>query len=240
MDIKRLETQNEALDAASAKLDAMLEKAEKNASQKNTLLLLSGGDSLKILNRVSDSFLGDHLTVTVLDERYGSEDEDVNFFKLQETYFYEDARNSGVNFIDTSARSSESLQEAAERIEGKISEWMQKNPDGYIMATLGLGNDGHIAGIMPYDSKEEFSNLFEKKGVWIVGYDVGDKNEFPKRITTTISFLRNIEYALMYVVGEEKANVLSKVLSEKGDLNETPGRIIQAMENITIFTDVKE
>lgn len=186
------------------------------------LFLSSGGSSLELLNGLS---LGDHMTISVLDERYGNDPSINNFSKLMT--HVRDAK-----FIDTRVKEGESLQELAQRFEKELRMWKEKNPSGKVIITQGVGSDGHTAGIMPYpENPELFKKLFDTPDHWVTGYDA--------RVTTTPSFLRHIvDHSLVYLVGEQKREALRKILALEGTLWETPGRIIQEMKNVKLFTDI--
>jgi len=58
------------------------------------------------------------------------------------------------------------LEKLAHRYESSLFEWAKKHPEGKIIATMGIGFDGHTAGIMPYpENPETFARLFEDKEI---------------------------------------------------------------------------
>lgn len=206
-----------------------------------TLFLFSGGTSFNLLHGIDIRFLGPHLTIVALDERF-SEDSLVNhFLKISHSLFYHHALELGVNFIDTSVQRSETLEELTARYEAAIFDWAKNNEGGKIIATMGIGYDGHVAGIMPFpENPQTFTKLFENPEHWITGYDAGlAKTEHPLRVTSNITFLRNfVDFAVVYVTGEKKIAALTKSTGEKGSLAETPGRILREMKQVRIFTDI--
>ena len=105
---------------------------------------------------------------------------------------------------------------------------------------MGMGPDGHTAGIMPFPEDENrFDVLFQNSEKWVVGYDAEEKNQYPLRVTTTIPFLRMVDYALLYCVGENKKEALKRVLADGGVYAETPARVIREMATTHIVTDIK-
>jgi len=216
MKIFRYKTKEEAKQAAARKLNQLL-----GAQEEPILFLASGGSSLKLLEGIR---LENHVTVSVLDERYSPDPAINNFAQLFKIIQPE-------KFIDTRVRPQETLQQLAERFEQGLREWKRKNPNGKIIITQGMGSDGHTAGIMPGVS-------FDDKR-WVVGYDAKEKSKFPLRVTTTYSFLRDqVDYSIAYITGEEKRNAFKKLLAEKGRLIETPARIMREMKQVEIFTDI--
>lgn len=203
------------------------------------LLLISGGSSLAILNNISVSLINSNITISVLDERYTSNTSINNFSQIMQTAFYRFATKSGCSFID-SRPTGETLTELALRLDQELKEWKQEHREGHIIATQGIGEDGHTSGIMPYPENETlFRELFEDEKKWVVGYDAGNKNRYPMRATTTIPFLKMIDFSFMYVVGENKKEVLQKALSSETKLHEVPSKVIQEMKNVEVYTDQK-
>ena len=205
------------------------------------LLLLSGGSTLKLLPDINTKLFGPRLTISILDERYSKEPNINNFAQLQNILFYKEALQKGSFFIDTKVTDEETLEGLAQRFEATLRNWKKANPQGKIIATQGIGADGHTAGIMPYpENPDLFKNLFEDKEKWVVGYDATlSKNQYPLRVTTTFPFLRSIiDVTIVYIAGEEKKAALQKVMSEDGSLAETPARIIKEMKSVRLFSDI--
>ncbi len=125
-------------------------------------------------------------------------------------------------------RNGQSQESLAEYFETMLTDWQNKNPSGEIVATLGVGSDGHTSGIMPFpENRKLFEQLFESKK-FVVAYDAFGKNSFPKRITTTISFLRKLKIAWCFITGESKADVYFRMYKEI-ILNEMPAQIIKEL-----------
>lgn len=209
-------------------------------SEKPILFLVSGGSARSLLEGINDKNLTSNMTLCVLDERYSKDEEVNNYLQLLVTDFFERAQNSGVHIINTTIMRNERMDEMAERLEGTLRLWVESNPNGVIIATMGIGADGHTAGIMPYpEAITLFNQLFENPNKWVVAYHAQNKNPYPMRITTTFPFLRKINHAVVLVVGDEKQKALLKTLDEQGSLPETPARIIQEMKDVTCITTIK-
>lgn len=74
---------------------------------------------------------------------------------------------------------------------------------------MGIGQDGHTAGIFPGDHGFDFDG-----DVWVVGYFVPKEvNQYQERVTVTNTYLQTeIAQAIVYAVGEEKYNMRSAYL----------------------------
>lgn len=222
---------------ASEKLNEVLGDYKKSAT--SVLLLLSGGSALKLIEGIDVSNLGPQTTVTVLDERYSQDPEINNFAKIASSEFYAKAKEQGAHFIDTRVVENETQDDLTRRFNSALGEWMQRNPNGKIVATVGMGPDGHVSGIMPFpEDPERFAKLFEGEEL-VAGYDATDKNEYPERVTTTMTFLRKIDQAIVFISGKSKREAWRKFRSESGSLAQTPARVLREMSgNVFIFTDL--
>lgn len=216
-----------------------LEKIMLENSEKNILLLFSGGSALSILSSVKNG-LGENITISVLDERYSVDPHVNNFMQIFETLFYSIAKENGCKFIDTRIIRDETIGDLSIRFKKEINGWKEKNPDGLIIITQGMGPDGHTSGIMPYpENKDLFEKQFDDKNNWVIGYDAGNKSQYSKRVTTTLPFLRTVDISIMLVTGKDKAEKLNKVLSETIPAHIFPAVIIKEMKKVYLFTDIK-
>ncbi len=202
--------------------------------------MTSGGSAFKMLDYININNFNEKTTITVLDERFSNDPTINNFAQLTTTCFYQDSKKAGCSFIDTRVKNNEKIEELTKRFERSLKNWRRTNNNGVIIATLGIGPDGHCAGIMPYpDDLLLFKHLFEGEA-WVSCYDAKNKNPYPLRVTTTITFIKQqINFALCYVAGEEKKHVLGKVFSHRFKLNEVPAKVITEIKNIELFTDSK-
>ncbi len=226
----------EVEEKAGKALVEMIERYEGSS----VLLLCSGGSALKLLGYVSEKLLktlGNKITVGVLDERFTYAAEESNYVQIKESEFFARCIRAGVSVIDTTTLEGESLQESAGRYEEVLRAWFDLNSDGKVIATQGIGPDGHTSGIFPF-SREEFDEHFDNDN-WMVGYEF-DKSVNPhtQRITATPYFIQNkIDEVLVYATGEAKCQYVAQL--ESGDvlpLNEFPSGIVRELGG-KLFTD---
>ncbi len=205
--------------------------------KKETLLLVSGGSVLSVVEHIDSVVLGPHLTVCVLDERYAVSDRINNYLQLARTNFYERACDRGVNFFNTSILDDESSEELAERFNSFLAEWLEGNKAGETIGVFGVGADGHTAGIEAGLPHELFSDYFENADL-VVSYDA-ETLEWSSRITTTITLMRKLRHSVVFAKGEAKRNALTALLTPGGSFSEIPARLLQTLADVHLFTDQK-
>jgi len=203
------------------------------------LLMLSGGSCLNLLHDIHPEYLNDRVTISMLDERYSRDHLINNFSQMSHLPFYKLAHMRGTQFINTRLEDDKSIEYFARDYESKLRKWdYEKRPfDGVVISTMGIGPDGHTAGIMPYpEDAQTFSQLFDDLSKWVAGYDAKEKNEHRYRVTCTLPFLRKIDHTICYVTGENKKDALEQTLSTSGSTSATPARILHEMKNVQLFT----
>jgi len=224
----------EAARQAADDISRYLSDAQKG--DRKVLFLSSGGSSLAILDFIAEDMLGNYLTIGVLDERYDIKGENNNFVQLSQTGFYRKALKSGCVFIDTRVRPGQTRNGLADYFEEKLREWRKNNPDGEIIASIGIGPDGHTSGIMPFpEDKDRFDALFNGER-WVVAYDATGKTPYPERVT----FLKLINRAFVFATGREKADALPR-MQEDRPVSEVPAAILKELRgNMYIDRELSE
>lgn len=205
---------------------------------KPILLLVAGGSATQVLNLIKPEYLGDHITVTVTDDRFTEDVEHNNFATMQITPFYDELIQVDAYCINTQLFGEENIETHRARFEKNLRDWQKDFPKGTIIGLFGMGADGHVAGIIPgVYSEEEFAKKFDDKD-YVAHVDATGKNDHPLRVTTTFPFMRLVNYPVFYITGEGKKDALTKALAKEGTLFETPARIMHEMKNAQIFTDI--
>jgi 6-phosphogluconolactonase/glucosamine-6-phosphate isomerase/deaminase len=226
----------EALHTAKKKIQTILQKWHDSP----ILFLSSGGSCLPLLDAIDNSFQNQNITVGMIDERYTEESKNSNFSQVMETTWAKQASKAGVRFLSTRTKDSETLEKFSMRFKKQIQNWLEENPEGKVIATLGIGPDGHIAGILPFPKDPAaFEALFEKEKM-ATGYATEKtKSEHTERVTVTLPFLREkVDEAVVFAAGENKKEALMETLSKPGTLAAIPARIIHQMKLVTLFTDI--
>jgi 6-phosphogluconolactonase/glucosamine-6-phosphate isomerase/deaminase len=217
------------------------------------LLLLAGGSSVSVLDHINPEYLSELLTVTVTDDRYSKELDENNFSILQTTSFYNGLIQVDAFCINTQVFEVEDFESYRSRFEKNIRDWKMDFPKGKIIALYGMGSDGHTAGIIPgVLDLSSFVKEFDSTDRLIGKMDAGDKNPFPLRVSTTLSFMRDwVDHAVFFISGQEKDQKLKDSLSSKsvlsGEINiedknslysKLPASVMVDMKDVVVFTDI--
>lgn len=228
-----LNPQEEAQAALTAHINSAL------SHMRPVLVMCSGGSAFSILPEAVSGSL-EFLTITVLDERFGVPSKDRNWDALSDTTFFKNMRARGATTIDPTPREGESLSDCARRYEDALRAWEARaSHRGAIIATMGIGADGHTAGIFPSQKEEDFKDRFLGPRL-AVGYDAGPEATVSReRITVTATFLKNSVHAgVAYAVGEQKCPVLESLPMEI-PLSKMPAGVVRSMKSAVIYTDCK-
>jgi 6-phosphogluconolactonase/glucosamine-6-phosphate isomerase/deaminase len=198
------------------------------------LLLVSGGSSLAVLEQIAPAVLTSKLTISVVDERFDHDPLVNNFAQLSKLAFFAEAVSAGASSISTTVAEGESLDSFAARYETALSNWQAENLAGVVIAILGMGADGHTAGIMP-----GYSALFASTVATVVGYEMTpEESLYTKRVTVTPRFLEQaVTAAVVYVVGSEKRPLLERIIAHTADEKTYPAMLWHKMSNLTLVTD---
>lgn len=237
MDITRNNDTAGLAQATVSALSAILETGNTDG----VLLLLSGGSALSLVEHMElPEGVIENLTIGMIDERYDIDPTINNYLLLQQTKFSQDAEKAGVSFISSVPTQAESLDAFAERMALSWKYWMHAHPAGKIAALLGVGPDGHTAGVLPFpEDPLLFGRLFTEPSCMAVGYNARGKHQYPKRATATLAFLKDhVDEAIVFMSGVSKAPALRDILSVEGDLCRTPARIFNSMTHVRLFTDI--
>ena len=233
MEINKFTTKEEASAGAGEVLNKLLE----DNKDIPVLLLLASGSALSILDFVNGKAMGENLTITMLDERFSKDPTANNFLQLQKLDFFNLALSNNANFIGTLPRPTENMDDMRTRLELGLKNWISKNQTGKIFATIGMGADGHTAGIFPNKDANFFETAFDSSHI-ITAYKAECSHKFPERVTATLSLFKKIDQAIVYICGEDKKIKLTELIAGKEQANNLPAVGIFQTKHFQIFTDI--
>ncbi len=233
MELHKYATKDEATAGAGEKLHQLL----MSNKDKPVLLLLSGGSALSILDYVSKQGTGDHLTIAMIDERFSNNTTINNFAQFQKTDFYTFALEMETNFFGSLPRKDETKEMLATRLENNIKNWKTENSSGVIFAVLGMGADGHTAGIFPIVDENKFNSLFNSES-WVTSYTTPEENICRERVSAILSLLKIFDSTIVFVCGQDKKQKFDFVTKKLGTINLLPALVWHEMNNVEVFTDI--
>ena len=232
---------------ASQYLIDKLEQVKKEG--KNILLFLSGGSVVQLYGQLAEvikkgGFKSDDLVIAQVDERYIKNqiskikntnqklkiNKDINAENIGQTGLWEDCRNKKIPYYLVSQKGT--LKSSTEEYNKTVSKLFPRYD--FRMAILGMGKDGHTAGLM--SGHEKIWNIND----YVIGYKLDQKQMFKQRITITPFMLSKLDYALAGMVGEEKKQALESTLNPDNfdELDKYPAAIIQRIKKVDVFTDL--
>ncbi|MDQ3098653.1 MAG: 6-phosphogluconolactonase [bacterium] len=210
---------------------------------KPLLLFYAGGSGLQVFPKLFDwiksiGSMESKIWFAPNDERF-----DVtasNFRALQTLDCYKGFEELGVQFIDVLTH-GKTLTACAYW----YNEWVRAvmdqvhMGDGKVISIIGMGADGHTAGIFPYPENEIFfEGEFINTNRYVTGYDVADKNQYRERITLTVPALKVIDHYFAYVVDDAKKPALNRVLRKEGSIAATPALLWNDLNPLTVYTTI--
>lgn len=101
----------------------------------------------------------------------------------------------------------------------------------YKLAVLGIGEDGHTAGLAP-----GHKSSWQKEEL-VVGYR--NEGKFPQRITLTPNALLQLDQAIVVVSGKRKKQIVSTILDKRNLslTNKYPAVILHSIPKVDLFVD---
>ena len=202
------------------------------ATQLNTLLssgrhivwFVSGGSCIKPQCRILQSLQANqlsNLTVMLADERYGVPGHaNSNYQQLVDAGFV----RTGLKFDDLLERGStpESTVAAYRTgVEAAI------NSSNAAIATLGIGTDGHTAGILPGFSADAIAEGS------VIEYETPQFT----RISVSPSVLSNLQNAWVFAYGEQKRPIVEQLWQRTEAIMRLPAQVLYDIPFVTVYND---
>ncbi len=189
------------------------------------LWLVSGGSNVAIqlqaMAGISETQSA-NLTILPVDERYGPYDHKASNSAAMRKAGFDPKKAKWIDILVDNP----SIEEATARLAAHLSEAVAI--ESTVVATLGIGNDGHTAGILPGSVGVHSPDL----AVWYIADDF-------QRITLTATALRDYgDYVFVSAFGEGKKSALKLLIAASGEtMDTTPALILNDINRTTLFTD---
>lgn len=187
------------------------------------LWLVSGGSSLQLIPPAQQRLKNmpkDTLSIGLVDERYGSVGhKDSNWLALKESGF------SFTNITQLPVLTGDDASTTARKYSSILQEHIDRGSQ--IIAIVGIGADGHTAGMLPSD-RSSFSQFMNSN--LYVAYKGPDF----QRVTATMTLLQRCDHIFGYVQGADKVQQI-RHLSDDVPLHVQPAQIFKTTRNTTIY-----
>jgi 6-phosphogluconolactonase/glucosamine-6-phosphate isomerase/deaminase len=208
-------------DVVTKELIKRLKKELKKGER--VLWLVTGGSNIAVSCEVMKALPTEqtkNLAIFLTDERYGAVGHlDSNAKQLIDAGF----QTKEAVFVPT-LMPGFSLEETRERYaEASKRAFEHAN---VVIAQIGIGLDGHIAGILPH------SPAVEADG-WVTAYETPIYN----RVTLTFDALKHISVVYATAFGEERRETLKQLHDEVVPLADQPAQFLKSLPEAYVFND---
>lgn len=200
------------------------------AKDRTVLWLVSGGSAIPIQVAIMQRLAVEvpaklaNLTILPIDERYGlASHADSNSEQMRQAGF----EPGPAKWFDI-LQGGGSLRETLERYEALVEDSFAQAKT--VIATFGLGADGHTAGILP-DSPAALDSA-----ATVIGYDWSDF----KRMTLGLAQLQQIDRAFVLAYGEAKCAALRRLHDNQDPLSSLPAKVLYDIPSVTVYNDCIE
>jgi len=167
------------------------------------------------------------------DERVSGEPEINNYLQLKTRY-----PGHGIldHLVETVPEETETPKNFAHRVEENFFSILTELSNPKILCVLGVGTDGHTAGIFPMTS-EAFRRVYQEDltyvPVTVEGLTIDSRASF-----TPSWILNSVDELIGYVVGQDKLEILTKLNTEDKKLYERPAELLKLHARTTVYTDI--
>ena len=200
----------------------------------DVLCLLSGGSALDIVPHITQADKHECRTIFMMGDERGSRDPEINN-SLQLIHRHPDS-TVAKNLILTVPREGEKLKNFTSRISETFSTEISKLKNIKIIQVLGVGSDGHTAGIFSLP-KDKFTQTYNRPDLDIVPTHLEGLKIDSRASFTPNWILTKVDELIVYVVGADKKPILESLLSESKEIHERPAELIKQHLRTKLYTD---
>jgi 6-phosphogluconolactonase/glucosamine-6-phosphate isomerase/deaminase len=192
----------------------------------------AGGSALRVFYYITDDNVKRRTIFMMGDERV-SRDPNVNNHEQLKTQL--GATYNSFTIVDTSYFDD---TEAAyiDRLNAQVKIFLQEKYR--VIFILGLGEDGHTAGIFPL-TKESFEETYLDEGIYVPVHI--ESLTIDSRASLTPAFIQShVEAIFAYATGEKKRAVIERLreASNSTPVNELPASIVKNHPQTALYTDI--
>ncbi len=214
---------------AAGRMARVLAKAL--GQKKRVAIALSGGSTPRAaygeLAR-AEGIDWSRVDVFFVDERAGDPESDRSNYRMIREALLGPARIADEN-VARMPGDVQDLATAARAYQAEIERRVAKKGDlpAFDLVVFGIGADGHTASLFP----GEGTVLIRDRLV----VDVPARPGHEARLSLAAPLLEHAENAVVIAVGKEKHGALERAWAVRGDLDETPARLIRAVQGSIVW-----
>jgi 6-phosphogluconolactonase/glucosamine-6-phosphate isomerase/deaminase len=212
----------------------------------DVVCLLSGGSALEVVEHIRPGKKCFHQnctgklcektecrTIFMMGDERGSREPDVNnFLQLKNLY---PGHPVLTMTLETVPLVNESIKDFSIRIEEKFFSTLTQLHNPKILYVLGIGTDGHVAGIFPGEI-DWFRKTYQEDLTYVSVHQEGLTIDSRASFTPTW-ILQNADELIGYAVSQSKKEILTKLNTEDKKLNERPAELLKLHARSTVYTD---
>lgn len=203
------------------------------------LLLVSGGTcedaAIGVLSAVAGSLAQERgklkmlFTFGLTDERFGETGHQDSIWRQLIDKGLDPSLCNMMPMLADSPDKKDDLDEAVVRYNEFLSLAIRRRAEGklFIATLLGMGEDGHVAGILP---ESPASRVDGNDSPLVTGY----RSALFPRVTVTPAFFRSIDYAAIWMANHSSLPSLDR-LSENLPIERHPAQLIKTVAEADIF-----
>jgi 6-phosphogluconolactonase len=208
----------------------------------SVFLLLSAGSWVKIYSSmvpILPTLDMTKLTFGLVDERCVPKGHvDSNEQQISETKLIRKFVDHGATFIPTIQDIQIDPSINAESIDSLFKQILSKKI--HFILTLGLGSDGHTAGILPSSTPNVFSSRFNDQKLFVYYQTIPEDTSNPhrKRFTISPTCIEKADEIIIFASGTEKKPIIDRLAHSADPIHAFPAGILRAItDKVTIYTD---
>lgn len=209
-----------------------------------TFILLSAGSWIQVYEHVSklpEELDCSRITIGLVDERWVPYvHENRNERQVRNTKLVQSLEHRGALCIPMIHDIKSDMHLNASKI-AKIYADI-KNEGRNVFITIGMGTDGHIAGILPTPEKPLFDRRYLTPAP-VVYYETQPEettNPHRQRLTITPDFIRHADDVMAYAIGIGKQSTLERLQRGNEQISAFPAQILSELqEKVTLYTDLE-
>jgi 6-phosphogluconolactonase/glucosamine-6-phosphate isomerase/deaminase len=229
----KIHTTNSPTEAAGKHISKLI--AEHDG---DVVCLLSGGSALNVVKYIEverkNASTNECRTIFMMGDERGSRESAINN-SLQFFSRYRDHAVASM-FMPTVPEEHESLEQFAVRIEKIFLKIFSELKNVKIISLLGMGPDGHTAGIFPLP-KELFAKVYRDDlmyaPVHVERLTIDSRASF-----TPVWLLEHVDAIIGYVTGTGKKMMLESLINESRSLHERPAELFKLHKDVQVYTDI--